>query len=259
MSVADNVGFPLEMRGVGKSERKQRVATALARVSLDGLGGRSPSDLSGGQQQRVAIARAIVAEPRIVLFDEPLSNLDRELRESLVGEIADLVSSLGLTAVYVTHDHSEAFTLADDVAVMHKGEVAQLASPEMLVNMPVNPAVAEFLKLGAIAHADYRDNGWWLEEAGIKLPEASHPAPAGGKARVLLGRKALRIAPAGKGVINGTVTQSQFRGDCYTLNVALGDSARPVAVQVISETRVLAGENIGLAIEPQGLRWFPAG
>ncbi len=173
MSVAENVGFPLEMRGMRKQERQRRVIEALARVSLEGLAGRRPGDLSGGQQQRVAIARAIVAEPRIVLFDEPLSNLDRELRESLVGEIARLVSSLGLTAVYVTHDHSEAFTLADDVAVMKDGEIVQLASPQTLVEAPASLAVAEFLKLGASADAVWLDGLWRLAGTGISIPGPS--------------------------------------------------------------------------------------
>ncbi|HEY4192059.1 MAG TPA: ABC transporter ATP-binding protein [Mesorhizobium sp.] len=262
MSVAENVGFPLEMRGTPKAERQQRIIAALARVDLAGLADRRPADLSGGQQQRVAIARAIVAEPRIVLFDEPLSNLDRELRESLVGEIAGLVSSLGLTAVYVTHDHGEAFTLADEVAVMGKGEIVQLASPETLVDAPASPAVAEFLKLGAIAGATCRDGAWWLDNTAVRLPYPAagslHGAAASGKARVLLGRKAVRLGPRGGDAIEGTVTQSQFRGDSYMLAVSFGDRSQPVTVQAASDIRIHAGEKIGLTIEPGNLRWFPA-
>src|SRR5262249_14508816 len=145
LTVGGNVAFPLEMHGVPRQERQQKVAAALARVALAGFEQRSPASLSGGQQQRVAIARAIIAEPRIVLFDEPLSNLDRELRESLVGEIGALVRGLGLTAVYVTHDQAEAFALADQVAVMREGRIIQLASPEELVDRPAQPAVAELL------------------------------------------------------------------------------------------------------------------
>ena len=256
MKVAENVGFPLEMRGVAKQERRRRVAAALARVGLESLAERRPADLSGGQQQRVAIARAIVAEPRIVLFDEPLSNLDRELRESLVGEIAQLVSNLGLSAVYVTHDHGEAFTLADEVAVMQGGEVAQLAAPEVLVDRPASPAVAEFLKLGTLADAAFADGAWTLEGNGVGIPGPGAGAASSGKARVLIGRKALRPAEAGPATIGGTVVQSQFRGDAYALTVALGDPA--VAVQLASDVRFHPGERIGLALDPQHLRWFPA-
>ena len=258
MTVAENVGFPLEMRGMRKEERQRRVTAALARVSLETLAGRRPSDLSGGQQQRVAIARAIVAEPRIVLFDEPLSNLDRELREQLVGEIAQLVAGLGLTAVYVTHDHAEAFTLADEVAVMQGGEIAQLASPETLVGAPASLAVAEFLKLGAAAEARALDGRWHLAGSDIVIP-GSPDMPPSGRAQVLFGRKALRPVAPGDGAMNGTVLQAQFRGDGYALSATIDGTTPPVVVQMASETRFQPGEKIGLGVEPSGLRWFPAG
>jgi iron(III) transport system ATP-binding protein len=123
MTVAANVSFALEMRRVERGEREQRVAAALARVGLEGLGGRRPAALSGGQQQRVALARAIVAEPRILLFDEPLSNLDRALRASLCAEIGGLLAQLGTTAVYVTHDHEEAQVLAHQIVTLAHGSI----------------------------------------------------------------------------------------------------------------------------------------
>ncbi|OWY28684.1 ABC transporter ATP-binding protein [Herbaspirillum robiniae] len=123
MTVDGNVGFPLEMAGVARPERERRVAAALARVGLEHVGKRRISALSGGQQQRVALARAIVAEPRILLFDEPLSNLDRDLRVSLCREIGDLLAQLGTTAVYVTHDREEAQTLAHQVVTLKQGRV----------------------------------------------------------------------------------------------------------------------------------------
>ena len=122
MSVAQSVGFPLEMRGVPRRERPGRVAEALALVGLEAQAGRRPSELSGGQQQRVALARAIVARPRLLLFDEPLSNLDRDLRETLCAEIGALLR-LGATAVYVTHDHQEAHALAHVIACMQHGQI----------------------------------------------------------------------------------------------------------------------------------------
>ncbi|WP_258128307.1 ABC transporter ATP-binding protein [Achromobacter anxifer] len=126
MSVAGNVAFPLEMRGVARRERPQRVQEALALVGLGEHAARRPSELSGGQQQRVALARAIVARPRVLLFDEPLSNLDRALRESLCVEIGALLRRLGTTAVYVTHDHEEAHALAHTIARMERGRIAGL-------------------------------------------------------------------------------------------------------------------------------------
>jgi iron(III) transport system ATP-binding protein len=259
LTVGGNVAFPLEMRGRPRSETAGKVAAALARVSLAGFEQRSPASLSGGQQQRVAIARAIIAEPRIVLFDEPLSNLDRELRESLVGEIATLVRSLGLTAIYVTHDQSEAFALADSVAVMSAGRIAQIASPEELVDRPSRPEVAELLNLGPLATAERRQDGWWLADAGLRLAAHEHgPPPNGdGRARVLLARKAIRLASAGPGTLPGMVVRSQFRGDQHVVTIRLGNSPAPIEVSVASEHRASTGENVNLAIDTARLRWFP--
>ncbi|MEF3110090.1 ABC transporter ATP-binding protein [Raoultella sp. WB_B2P2-3] len=124
MTVAQNIAFPLRMRGVPRGERQQRVSAALARVGLTGFAERKSSGLSGGQQQRVALARAIVAEPRVLLFDEPLSNLDSELRESLCIEMSRLLRQLAITAVYVTHDRREAELLADRIVHLSAGSVA---------------------------------------------------------------------------------------------------------------------------------------
>ncbi|WP_434586984.1 ABC transporter ATP-binding protein [Klebsiella sp. R390] len=124
MTAEQNVAFPLRMRGVPRQDRQKRVAEALALVGLSGFAGRKPSGLSGGQQQRVALARAIVAEPRVLLFDEPLSNLDSELRESLCVEMSRLLRQLGITAVYVTHDRREAELLADRIVHLSAGAIA---------------------------------------------------------------------------------------------------------------------------------------
>jgi iron(III) transport system ATP-binding protein len=126
MSVAGNVSFALEMRGVARAEREPRVAAALARVGLAGFGARRPGALSGGQQQRVALARAIVAEPGILLFDEPLSNLDRAMRTSLCAEIGELLAQLRTTAVYVTHDQEEAEALADRIVTLGQGRIQNI-------------------------------------------------------------------------------------------------------------------------------------
>jgi iron(III) transport system ATP-binding protein len=240
------------MSGVSKAERVDRVAAALDRVGLKGFGPRNPGELSGGQQQRVAIARAIVAEPKLVLFDEPLSNLDRELRETMVSEIGQLVSGLGLTTIYVTHDQSEAFTLADQVAVMRAGKIVQLAAPDMLVEQPADAGIAEFLRLGTMARVEYRDAAWWLAGTNIRLGGETCAAHNGAN-RVLVPPKAIRLANPAGAALTGTVTRSQFRGDKHVATVRVGTA---LDLQVTSETRLRVAENVGLVVEPERLRWF---
>lgn len=257
LSVAGNVAFPLEMRRVGRAERDRRVAEALRRVGLNHLADRSPSALSGGQQQRVAIARAIVAEPRIVLFDEPLSNLDRELRENMVGELAGLIRSLGLTAVYVTHDQSEAFTLADQVAVMDRGLVAQLAEPNALTEQPASAKIAEFLRLGSIARTRRTARGWSVGAMDLSLPD-SPEAAEGAQARILIPPRALVVSAPESAAVQGEVTGIQYRDASYLAQVAVATGAEPLQLQLITDSRMRLGERIGLEIISDRLRWFPA-
>ncbi len=145
MTVAENVAFPLSVRKVAPSIIAEKVNAALTKVHLENLTHRKPNQLSGGQQQRVALARALVFEPRLVLMDEPLSALDKKLREEMQLEIRRLHRELGVTMVFVTHDQSEAMTLSDRVAVFNQGRIEQLASPKDLYDSPANPFVANFL------------------------------------------------------------------------------------------------------------------
>jgi iron(III) transport system ATP-binding protein len=256
--VGSNVAFPLEMRGVPARDRRARVDAALERVGLGGFADRSVASLSGGQQQRVAIARAVVAEPRIVLFDEPLSNLDRELRDLLAGEIATLVRSLDLTAIYVTHDQAEAFALAHTVAVMQAGRIVQNVAPEILVRQPATPEVAEFLNLGPVVAAERTPDGWLVPGTALRLGFDPAQDRAPDAARVLLAHKAFSLTEPGTGNVTGTVAQSLFRGDTYSVMVRLGAAADAVAVRVRSSRRVEAGERVGLQIDASQLRWFPS-
>jgi len=253
LTVAGNVAFPLEMAGVGRAEREARVIAALDRVGLGSMAARSPSALSGGQQQRVAIARAIVGEPRIVLFDEPLSNLDRELRETMVAELGALIRGLGLTAIYVTHDQSEALTLADQVAVMAAGQIAQMAAPEDLVSQPASPKVAEFLRLGAVLPLTRDAQGWFC--GGHALGVLGGPETA--TAEVLFSPRSLRLSDAESAALTGEVLAAQFRDNGYVVTVRLDADVRHT-VQISSDTRLRIGERIGLQILPDQLRWFPA-
>ena len=145
MTVAENVAFPLSVRKVPPAQIVDKVTAALAKVHLENFTHRKPNQLSGGQQQRVALARALVFEPRLVLMDEPLSALDKKLREEMQLEIRRLHRELGVTMVFVTHDQSEAMTLSDRVAVFNQGRIEQLASPQVLYDAPANPFVASFL------------------------------------------------------------------------------------------------------------------
>jgi len=145
MTVAENVAFPLKLRGVGVEETTQRVAGALATVQLSDLGERGIDQLSGGQRQRVALARAFVFRPRILLMDEPLSALDKKLREQMQIELKHLHEQLGVTTVYVTHDQREALTMSDRIAVINDGKLIQVDTPHAIYNRPANRFVADFI------------------------------------------------------------------------------------------------------------------
>lgn len=147
MTVLDNVGYPLKIQKVAKEERIKRVKEMLALVHLDEYAERYPHQLSGGQQQRVALARALVARPGLLLLDEPLSNLDAKLRESMRFEILALQKELGITVVYVTHDQGEAMAMSDRIVVMSRGVVQQIGAPHDIYSNPANKMVADFIGL----------------------------------------------------------------------------------------------------------------
>jgi len=140
MTVFDNVGFPLMIRGVDKAKRRERVMAALQLIRMETYETHFPRQISGGQQQRVGLARALVYRPKVLLLDEPLSNLDAKLREEMRFEIRDLIDRLGITAVYVTHDQSEALALSDRVAVMNVGRIEQVGTPDQIASWPTSSA-----------------------------------------------------------------------------------------------------------------------
>ncbi|MGY6696991.1 MAG: ABC transporter ATP-binding protein [Roseinatronobacter sp.] len=145
MTVGENLSFPLEVRGMGKSDRERSIKRALDMVQMGAFANRRPAQLSGGQQQRIALARALVFEPELVLMDEPLGALDKQLREHMQFEITRLAHDLGITTVYVTHDQTEALTMSDNVAVFEDGRIQQLAPPDKLYEEPSNSFVAQFI------------------------------------------------------------------------------------------------------------------
>ncbi|MCC5977575.1 MAG: ABC transporter ATP-binding protein [Salinarimonas sp.] len=246
-----NVAFPLRMRGIVKAERNERAREALARVGLGAMADRFPGTLSGGQQQRVALARAIVAEPPLVLFDEPLSNLDRELRESLALEMGALLRELNLSAVYVTHDQAEAFTIADRVAVMLGGEIAQIATPERLFADPATPEVAQFLNIGALVDGEVRAREFQCNRRTVRVAELAQGC-ADGPARLLIPRTA--IARAEDGPLKARVARCQFQGDRYLLHLDFGDEGRSLVCP--SDIPAAQGAQINLTLNAERLRLF---
>lgn len=253
LSVLDNVAFPLRMRGERKAARQDRARKALARVGLDHLADRSPGTLSGGQQQRVALARAIVAEPPLVLFDEPLSNLDRELRESLALEMSTLLRELGLSAIYVTHDQAEAFTVADRVAIMIGGGIAQIAAPETIFSDPASVDVAQFLNIGALIDGDIAEKRF---RGSSELLSVETPLSNGyeGRAKLLIPRTAVRADSAGP--LKERVRRSQFQGDRYLLHLELGEGGHHLVCP--ADAPAAQGAEIALALQGERLRVFTA-
>jgi putative spermidine/putrescine transport system ATP-binding protein len=188
MTVAENIAYPLRVRGLGRAEIAAKVAAAIARVRLDGFDDRRPRQLSGGQQQRVAVARALVFDPDIVLFDEPLGALDRQLRAEMQLELKTLHRDLGATFILVTHDQDEALSMADRVAVMERGRLVQAGAPDELYERPRNRFVAEFLgKSNCLAlRMAGRDGALIrLESAGAAVLHRGTETPAPGRAVLL--------------------------------------------------------------------------
>ncbi len=203
MTVGENVGFPLKIRRVAAGEIDTRVRNDLALVGLDGLGSRPSTNLSGGQQQRVALARAIVHQPRLVLFDEPLSNLDAKLRHQMRTELKQLQERLGFTAIYVTHDQHEALALSDKVIVMRQGLVEAMAAPRELFARPATPFVADFLGF---------DNMYDGEVVAVGDGGGSRAV------EVLVGETAIRCLGNGDGGAQGAPVTVAFRSERVILH-----------------------------------------
>ena len=173
MTVAENVGYPLKIQKVDKKEREERVQRMLELVHLGEYSKRYPHQLSGGQQQRVALARALVAQPGLMLLDEPLSNLDAKLRESMRFEILAIQKELGITVVYVTHDQGEAMAMSDRVVVMSKGVVQQIGAPHEIYTQPANKMVADFIGLVNFIDGDVRGDRVFIKGSNVSFPNNS--------------------------------------------------------------------------------------
>jgi putative spermidine/putrescine transport system ATP-binding protein len=256
LSVEKNIAFGLQMRNLPKPEIARRVAEGLALVKLEEHAKKLPGQLSGGQQQRVAIARAVVLEPRVVLMDEPLSNLDAKLRLEMRTEIRRLHQSLGLTTVYVTHDQEEALSLADRLVVLREGRVQQVGTPEELHNNPNNWHVADFmgyrnlvdLTVESVSGATARVAGHGLELTA-KLVQ---PAAVGDTVRVAMRPSDLLVLREGesagaRNTIEATVTVVEYQGREFAVGATTASGQN---LFVHAETAPLAGSRVTLVVDP---------
>lgn len=223
MTVAANVAFGLEMRGLEAAEIRRRVDDALALVRLPGLGGRTPQQLSGGQQQRVALARALVIRPRLLLLDEPLSNLDARLRDELRAEIREIQQRLAITTVFVTHDQAEALAMCDTVGVMAAGRLVQLGTPRQVYQEPASRAVAEFV--GRVNLLGCEVTGPGRVRIGAREFAAVTPDGRAGAAVAVVRPHCIALSgpaavgPEGENRVPGTIVRTTFVGDLVLYDV----------------------------------------
>lgn len=217
MTVAENVGYPLKIQKVDKKEREERVQKMLELVHLGEYSKRYPHQLSGGQQQRVALARALVAQPGLLLLDEPLSNLDAKLRESMRFEILAIQKELGITVVYVTHDQGEAMAMSDRVVVMSVGVVQQIGAPHEIYTKPANKMVADFIGLVNFIDGEVKGDRVFIKGSNVSFPNT---AKVTGDATIAVRPENITMSLSG-GQMEGQVTHRFYLGDAvdYRVNV----------------------------------------
>lgn len=258
MTVGENVAFGLRIKGVNRSEREQRVKQALDQVQMSAFLERKPAQLSGGQQQRVAIARALVVQPRLILLDEPLSALDARLREDLKFEIANLLKANELTAVYVTHDQAEAFSLGDQVALMNAGRIEQLNRPEVVYARPATRFAASFIGNSNIFAYERSDQGLQLDSGTLISTRLDMDTPA--KGHVCIRREAIQVFPGrtdcgsnGHIALNANCLKETFLGDRIEIHARIDDAT---ILRGYSEMRLKPGDPVYLTIDPHALHFL---
>ena len=229
MTVGENIAYPLKLRRMPRAEIAARVELALELVQLRGFADRAVASLSGGQRQRVAVARAVVFRPRVLLMDEPLSALDKPLRETMQIELRRLHGELGLTTVYVTHDQREALTLSDRIAVINHGRVVQVGTPEDLYNRPRTAFVARFLGESTILPVEVAAFGT-VRYHGRLIGVSEIPADAGEHGLLIRPERLRRLSPgapvpADCNVFSGIVADTIFQGDSIRIEIVLPDGA----------------------------------
>ncbi len=257
LSVEDNVGYWLDVGRVARDERNQRVGEALERVGLGEFNRRKPGQLSGGQQQRVALARAIINRPKLLLLDEPLSALDRNLRQSMQLELKSLQHDLGICFLFVTHDQEEALTMSDQVIVLNKGRIEQIGPPERHYHKPVSRFVAEFIGDGALFTGRIQNDGGspvLVTDDGLTFA-VGDGARVGEMATLLLRPEHLEMAPetpdSSMGILEVSLEQSIFHGASrkFICRLPNGTSIAAMPTEKSSEAlgRITPGERLHLA------------
>jgi iron(III) transport system ATP-binding protein len=259
MSVFDNVAYPLQVRGMARRDIDAKVTAALRFVQLEGVEKRSATRLSGGQQQRVALARALVAHPKVMLFDEPLSNLDAKLREETRKELRGFLSKLKITAVYVTHDRVEALALSDSIAVMRGGRVVEMGSPQKIYFHAEHRFVADFIGRANLVPATVRgtSGGHTMVDTalGPMLCEPRELAP-GSEATLCMRPEFMRVSvgtqagtPAGTGnVVAGVVESLAFVGEVY--EVEIRSAGQLLLARIAPDAPIHSGDAVSLHVEP---------
>lgn len=217
MSIGDNVGYGLKMQGVGSEERKQRVKEALELVDLSGFEDRYVDQISGGQQQRVALARALVLKPKVLLFDEPLSNLDANLRRSMREKIRELQQRLGITSLYVTHDQTEAFAVSDEVIVMHKGKIMQKAPAKELYLRPNSLFLANFMGESSIFDGHLQQNQVTVNGYQFTLPDSQQFGLPDGECLVGIRPEAITLQATGDATQRCEIKNAVYMGNHWEI------------------------------------------
>lgn len=249
MSLGENIGYGLKMLGTPKAEIRERVKEALALVDLEGFGDRYVDQISGGQQQRVALARALILKPKVLLFDEPLSNLDANLRRSMRDKIRELQKQFDITSLYVTHDQSEAFAVSDQVLVMNKGHIMQIGSPQALYRQPASRFMASFMGDANLFPARFSEA--FVEIHGYRLPRPAH-FRAQGEGTVGVRPEAITLGSQGEESQRCEIRHVSYMGPQYEVIVAW--HGQEILLQV-NATRLQpeAGESYFLEIHPYGM------
>lgn len=262
LSAAENVAFGLRRRGVGRVEREKRIGAILDKLKLGHLADRLPRQLSGGQQQRVAVARALVINPAILLLDEPFSNLDAKLRESTGIEMSRLQRDLGLTSVFVTHDQTEAMSIADTIAVMKDGELQQIGTAAEIYETPANRFVADFIGRanflpGRIARREGDAVAVDLDAGGTIL--ASGDGHPGERGEVMVRPEAVLLHNATGDALVASVEVVSYQGSVANVHFSLADGTPMLAALQPHRARDLSpGARTHLTLNHEAARWFPA-
>jgi putative spermidine/putrescine transport system ATP-binding protein len=258
LTVAQNIGFALDMRGVSRSETQQRISEALAMVGLENMQQRFPRELSGGQQQRVALARCFIYKPSLILMDEPLSALDRKLRETMQMEIKRLHRETGSTIIFVTHDQDEALGLSDRICMMHNGRIEQIDEPPVMYERPRTVAVARFIGISNVLEGKVLPGDRLATADGhVPLPKG-HGCQAENSGALIIRPEHLNLMPAGQGALQGQVIESVYAGVETRVVVRLVSGNLIVARRLYGDAPLAIGSPVGLDWLPQQSRFLCA-